>query len=230
MGLLVAARGFLWVFLFIVTYFGSICLLVVHCGSLWLIVSHCDPLWWFLVVYYSSLWVFFEARISTLQVTVSSCDLMWPITASCISFIFTLAHFGSVWLIMVYSGILCFYCTIMKFSMTDFFNKCNQICSFLQIWSHYWRNTNAKLHANSVEAQWGRINHNEPDWSTVSQSESEWNFVQCSLCRDKKRLLSHPPDILRMFNWASDEYKLDGAVSSDLFGETIENITLKWIE
>ena len=33
-----------------------------------------------------------------------------------------------------------------------------------------------------------------------------------------------------MINWASDKYKLDGAVSSDIFEETIKSITLKWIE
>ena len=29
-----------------------------------------------------------------------------------------------------------YYCTKMKFSIKDFFSKCDQIHSFLQIWSH----------------------------------------------------------------------------------------------
>ena len=30
----------------------------------------------------------------------------------------------------------CFHCTKMKFSITDFFSKCDQIRSFLRIWLH----------------------------------------------------------------------------------------------
>ena len=34
----------------------------------------------------------------------------------------------------------------MKFSIKDFFSKCEQIRSFLLIWSLYWRNPYGKLH------------------------------------------------------------------------------------
>ena len=37
---------------------------------------------------------------------------------------------------LLFSGTLCMYCTKMAFSIKDFFSKCDQIRSFLRIWSH----------------------------------------------------------------------------------------------
>ena len=46
--------------------------------------------------------------------------------------------------LMCLARLTCFraiHCTKMKFSIKDFFSKCDQICSFLWIWSHLLKNS-----------------------------------------------------------------------------------------
>ena len=117
--------------IFLVVYYGFLCLVLTPCCSLWIHMIHCGNCASLYLI--ELLWIFLSLYVS-LWLIMAHCSLFWPI----------LAYFGSKCLILSRYGFLVTYCGLSLFlflAPTDSFWLSVAHCGFLQLlvnWGSLW--------------------------------------------------------------------------------------------